>query len=167
MSEIWRAVKGFESTYLVSSGGSVYSVPRPSTRGGILKPLVHPSYGYTQVSLTQHGIQHKVYIHDLVAEAFIGAKPRGFHVDHINRSRADNRAENLRYLTHAENSSQGGDSQCGESNHRARLNEQAVKAIRWAHKSLGATAALMARLYRVQPGTVELILRHKTWRHVA
>jgi len=45
--------------------------------------------------------QYKV--HDLIARAFLGNKPKGYDVDHINGVRFDNRPSNLRYVTRSEN----------------------------------------------------------------
>ena len=44
-----------------------------------------------------------VLVHDLVARAFLGERPDGYDVDHINYNKEDNRPENLRYLTIKEN----------------------------------------------------------------
>ena len=45
----------------------------------------------------------KRYVHQLMAETFIGPRPNGCVVDHINRVKGDNRIENLRYVTQSEN----------------------------------------------------------------
>ena len=41
-------------------------------------------------------------IHKVVAECWIGPKPEGLQVDHINRNSLDNDYRNLRYVTHSE-----------------------------------------------------------------
>lgn len=42
-------------------------------------------------------------VHSLVAEAFLGPRPYGYDIDHVNGTKTDNRAENLRYVTHQDN----------------------------------------------------------------
>ena len=42
-------------------------------------------------------------VHSLVAETFLGERPEGYDIDHINGDKTDNKAENLRYVTHTEN----------------------------------------------------------------
>lgn len=48
-----------------------------------------------------YGRDYKV--HRLVLETFVGKCPPGMQGDHINRNRTDNRLENLRWVTPAEN----------------------------------------------------------------
>lgn len=50
-----------------------------------------------------YGSGHKrVFIHNLVAECWLGPKPEGFQTDHINRDTYDNRYTNLRYISKSE-----------------------------------------------------------------
>ena len=44
----------------------------------------------------------KVYIHKVVAECWLGAKPEGYEVDHIDRNSLNNHWTNLRYVTRSE-----------------------------------------------------------------
>jgi len=92
-----RPCEGFPN-YSVTRDGRVWS----NRRGRWRKPHVNCKRGYLQI-----GLKHSsstVYIHRLVAEAYIG-KIDGFHVDHINRNRQDNRVENLRWVSVSANAS--------------------------------------------------------------
>lgn len=44
-----------------------------------------------------------VHVHTLVARAFIGPKPEGKEVDHIDKNKENNYYKNLRYVTRKEN----------------------------------------------------------------
>lgn len=56
-------------------------------------------HGYLQVS-----INGKNYlVHSIVAEAFLGERPNGMEIDHIDRNRTNNDVKNLRYVSRIEN----------------------------------------------------------------
>lgn len=93
----WRECKGFPS-FEVSSDGQVRRKGRPPSK---LQP--NPlGYVYAYLGLV-NGRQPKKLVHVLVAEAFLGERPEGFEVDHIDRNRANNCAANLRWLPWREN----------------------------------------------------------------
>lgn len=58
------------------------------------------SCGYLQVANPKGG---SVKVHSLVAAAWIGPRPEGYDVDHIDRNKQNNHYENLRYVTRKEN----------------------------------------------------------------
>lgn len=103
MSEEWRSVPNFEAYYQVSSGGQVRSLPRVSTngrgprrlKGRVLVPYM--GTGYPQIKLSADGKRRGVAVHVLVAEVFIGARPEGAIVRHLNGDRNDNHVENIGY----------------------------------------------------------------------
>lgn len=45
----------------------------------------------------------RIRVHEMIARAFLGEKPEGYSVDHINGVKSDNRLENLRYVNHSQN----------------------------------------------------------------
>ena len=59
--------------------------------------------GYPRVAIRQGRIKTSVAVHLLVARAWLGPCPRGHEVDHVRGDKADARASELEYVTHAEN----------------------------------------------------------------
>lgn len=98
MSEEWRVVEGW-SKYEVSSLGRVRSLhwaePRP-------RKLVTTGR-YPMVMLKQDGRLWNVEVHTLVARAFLGPRPEGQEVAHLNGMNSDARVENLAYKSKVEN----------------------------------------------------------------
>ena len=124
MEEVWKPVVGFEDRYEVSNLGRLRSFPHETLicrkRG---KPYVLKKrgveivpqprrHGYMAVWLYGNGGNNgragKQYsVHRIVAEAFI-PNPNGYaEVNHINEDKTDNRAYNLEWCTHKENSNHG------------------------------------------------------------
>lgn len=111
MREIWHPAPGFEGLYEVSSLGRVRSLPRevpsdnrwgvPGVRrykGQVLSPTPNEK-GYLSLRLCRGGSTEKVrvYVHRLVARAFIpnpGALPQVLHWDD---DPANNQVTNLRW----------------------------------------------------------------------
>ena len=91
MTVEWRPIAGFPG-YQVSNDGQIAG-PRSITRGSVNRG------GYLVVQL--RGTSR--YVHGLVAEAFIGPRPIGHEVRHLDGDSNNNAAANLRYGTHAEN----------------------------------------------------------------
>lgn len=77
-------------------------MPRPKTKGGILKPQLN-KFGYSKITLLKNGKQYLVSIHRLVAQTFID-NPKNFpEVNHIDGNKSNNNVNNLEWTTHSEN----------------------------------------------------------------
>ena len=57
-------------------------------------------YWCTQVNIKKH--IRKVFLHRVVAECWLGQRPEGMQVDHIDRDSLNNHYLNLRYVTKSE-----------------------------------------------------------------
>ena len=109
MEEIWKDIKDYEGLYQVSNLGRVKSLPNTAHKNEIiLKPSI--TNGYYSVALNKSGKQKRVYIHRLVAEAFI-PNPHNLsqvgHKDENNYKTGDgcnNCVDNLEWCTQEENS---------------------------------------------------------------
>lgn len=105
--EEWRDISGYEGVYQVSNLGRIKSVTRKvwnyTKPGRIIKPFIKPN-GYATLSLhngTQ--IEKHVYVHRVVAQAFIPNERNCGDINHKNFDKTDNRVENLEWVTRQEN----------------------------------------------------------------
>jgi hypothetical protein len=98
VSEQWRAIAGYEGRYEVSNLGRVKSLPRRRTKGGILVTPVNKR-GYLSVTLGYE----KRELHGVVAAAFLGSRPQGAEVRHLDGNPLNPAAANLVYGTRSEN----------------------------------------------------------------
>ena len=101
-NEIWKPIKGYEGLYEVSSCGRVRSLRRKAPK--ILKQA-NNGYGYLTVSLCKNKTTSVIKVHKLVAEAFIPNPDNLPTIDHIDRNRKNNFAENLRWADYLSQSS--------------------------------------------------------------
>lgn len=97
MKEIWKEIKDYEGLYWVSDMGHV------KNKYNKLLTLQPNDGGYLRVCLQTNGKSKWHRVSRLVAEAFIPNLQNKPEVDHINRNRMDNRAQNLRWVTRLEN----------------------------------------------------------------
>lgn len=104
--EEWRPVVGYEGIYEVSDAGRVRSVPRVDAAGRVRAPKIKAqslSNGYRFVLLFKNRKQRAARVHVLVAAAFLGPRPPGLVVNHIDHDKTNNQVGNLEYVTQREN----------------------------------------------------------------
>lgn len=112
MEEEWRCLPECFPYYYVSSKGNIkrvghYTVDSKGRKffwkERFMKGTINKD-GYIRMNLrTIEGKSKQLFLHVLIAEAFITKIEGKTEVDHINTIRTDNRVENLRWVTHMEN----------------------------------------------------------------
>ena len=107
---MWKPIKNYEGIYEVSNFGGIQSVERfivdrigrkRRLSEKLLKPIT--TEGYLVVSLYKIDKGKRLYVHVLVAQAFIPNPDGKPFVNHIDRNRGNPKAENLEWVTQSEN----------------------------------------------------------------
>ena len=119
MEEIWKAVEGYEGKYEVSNLGRVRSVERKTTlcnqhgefqrkeHGRIKSQGMNRKDGYRNVKLYRDGKERTLYVHRLVAQAFIPNPDNLPEVNHKDEDTTNNRVDNLEWCSSKYNSNYG------------------------------------------------------------
>ena len=95
----YRRVEGYESDYIISNIGEVWSIKFGKVR--LLKPAPNPK-GYLHVGLCKNGKQTTHRVHVLVGIHFIGLRTGTLTYDHIDVNNQNNKADNIRLATKSE-----------------------------------------------------------------
>jgi hypothetical protein len=164
--EIWKEIPGFHGRYEASNIGRIRSLYRYINKRKI--PLILKqvdSKGYRRLSLVKDGIHIVPTVHSLVMLTFIGDRPEGYHINHIDGNKANNKLSNLEYVTPSENIKHSF-RVCGKKPNitTAKLVEHEVVEIKRmfdTHK-----ISEIASKFKVHPRTIRDIKRNISWKNV-
>lgn len=97
-TEIWKPYPNFEELYQVSSCGRVRTI-----RTGRIRKFATTRKGYFTVTLSRYGRTRTFPVHRAVAVAFVGEPPPNHQVNHKDGVKANNRFNNLEWVTCKQN----------------------------------------------------------------
>lgn len=181
-AEEWVPIVGF-GNYAVSNLGRIRRVV-PDRRNHIcriLTPWIN-NKGYEIVALCQDDSRQRVLVHRIVCGAFHGPS-NGLHAAHNDGVPLNNRADNLRWVSRAENMADcighgtriSGDRHWsrakpkmtakGEAHGRSKITENDVRAIRAVKRCNGSGRAL-AEQFGISTAAISRIRSNKIWRHI-
>lgn len=176
-NELWRRIPDYPN-YEASSLGRIRSINGEYSRPGrILKQSRNAKrredQGYPCVSIWKNKIRKTINVHRLILAAFLG--PSKLDCNHKNGIKADNRLENLEYVSRKENLVHAlrlglRMAPRGENQWKAKLTEADVKYIRlnfkWIIPGRLSNSKELAEKFGVSRTTIEWIRLRRTWRHV-
>ena len=179
LTEEWRPVVGYEGLYEVSNIGRVRSVTRKvlqrNNRIKVMKGKLLTIHNrskkkntYKAVRLSKENVMTNFNVHTLVAEAFLGPRPKDCLVLHGPLGRWVNTVNNLRYgsaIENAEDREKDGKTIKGEQMHTAKLTSADVLEIR-KELELSATITALGKKYNVSKCTILDIKVRRTWKHI-
>lgn len=180
MTEHWKPVVGYEGYYEVSDLGRVKRVSSigRNTYAGRLLTIVHKANGYCQVDLCKNSVRSCKSVHRLVLEAFVCPCLPGSQCNHKNGDKADNRLENLEWVTPWQNTHHAIEEldvwpshppplHVGSDVHTAKLTEEQVKEIRSLYATGRYTQSELGQSFGVNKEQINRIINRKAWKHVA
>lgn len=134
--------------------------------GRALKPFDRKGNGYLTVFLSKKNAT----VHSLVMQEFVGIRPDGMVINHINGIKWDNRLENLEYCSQSHNIQQdfvhGRRSYKGEKNNSVKLTEKDVLEIIRLYQSGDYTYASLAKKYGVHVCGISNIMNGHCWSYL-
>lgn len=168
---VWKAIPGFDG-YEASSIGEVRSIDRvinggrwgiENRKGRVIKSSLD-TYGYPQVSLSVGKRLISKKVHRLVMLAFVGDSE--LMVNHKDSNRANNRLDNLEYVTAEENVrhsiDKGLSKRIGEGNPNSKFKEADVLRMKELKKS-GSTYREIGTMYGIDYRNAHRIISGKQW----
>jgi len=164
--EVWKPVPNYESFYEISNLGRVVSIKKDGKYFRKLNYATpYPSFSVKDIDGTG---QKSLYVHKLVAKLFIGERPDGFVIRHLDGNRLNNCVSNLAYGTPRENydDSIKHKACAGENNGRSLLNERSVKAIKILSQDFNLDKYDLAKAFDVSQATIHAILTGRNWKDV-
>jgi hypothetical protein len=175
MIEDWSPIEGYDRRYEVSTFGRARSWVRHDHDPGMDEwpHLMHPvvadnghGTNYARINIIcADGKRRSRLLHRLVLNAFVGPRPPGKEVRHLNGNGTDNHIANLSYGTHSENlmdRRRHGTANCGERNGNARFTEEDVVAMRDARRS-GMSYAAIGKPFGAKARQIMQIVTGERW----
>jgi hypothetical protein len=173
-TKVWLPVVGYEGLYEVSNDGQVKSIDRiVKGRFGSIKRKEHLLAQHVnknkklQVRISKNGKKKNFEVAVLVAEAFLGPRPKGLCVLHGPLGGLNNCVNNLSYGTYSQNAgpdrSRDNTLPKGETHPRVKRTLTQIRDIKIAYLN-GETQVAIARRFNTSQGYISNIIKNRIWK---
>ena len=165
MTEIWKPIERAPG-YEVSNQGRIRSFMK--SKQGRLMSTYLSSNGRYALYLRIDKTKHIAYVHVEVATAFLGERPEGMVIRHLDGDPTNNCVDNLTYGTQVDNMNDArrhGTLACGTKLPQAKLNPRKVRIIRGLRK-LGFTVPRLSSMFGVNIRNIYRVITRESWANV-
>lgn len=162
MKEIWKEI--FDGECAVSNFGRVKRIKGGKWKkaGRIFKTyLEKPKRNKSKYEKVTISINKKIYtrwVHRLVCEAFYGIRPEGCWVNHKDGNKANNKLENLEYVTYSENARHS----LRNGLSKRKLSFLAIGRIKELYR-LGVTPKELGLIFGIGADHASNVAKEKSW----
>ncbi len=98
----FRKIPSLKFLYEVNCDGTKFRNARSKRCLKCYRQSHNSKTEYWVATVPIEGRNRKIFIHKVVAECWLGKKPEGYEVDHIDRNSLNNHWTNLRYVTRSQ-----------------------------------------------------------------
>lgn len=159
----WVDIREYTGLYFINNIGAI------KNKNGTIKKSRKCTNGYLKVTLSKNGKKTTHLVHRLVATAFIDNHSNLKYVNHKNGNKADNRAENLEWVTPKQNANhaiENGLTPIGEDCTNAKYTEKdAINVIELYNK--GYSRKDIIKITGVSFHVVKGIRARTRWKHLS
>ncbi len=177
VEEIWKPVVGHEGYYEVSNKGNIRSLDRINmTKRGYFEKrksrsmkIMITKLGYHRVTFKKNNVDYTVFVHRVVAMAFIPNPDNKPQVNHKDLCKTNNHADNLEWNTALENirHCKNLKANCfGENHYKAVVGIEIVKEMRYVYMSQLYSFKELAFIYKMSLFNARKIITGDGWRNV-
>lgn len=163
-TEIFKPVSIFKNKkYTVSNYGNVFNVIKNKKLSSCIN-----TGGYPCVSLTMKPKNIFVTVHKLVAHEFIGKRPEGYQINHIDGNKINNCVENLEYVTPAQNikhAVKNGLTPKGEKASGAKISDKKAIEIRKVYAQVKSMTRI-SEMFNLSRPAIRQLIYGQTWKHL-
>jgi len=176
--EVWKDVVGYEGLYEVSGNGKVMSKKRRGVKERIIKShwcVKTKQYKSLRISLYKDGVKKTLFVHRIVADAFVSNPYNKPYVNHIDNNPENNDYKNLEWCTRQENVNWCRVSGRLKTAHLRKIGEQVKNSILkesdipkiFLMSNLGKSSSDIGKVFGTSPSTIKNVLQRRTWKHVS
>lgn len=154
--EVWKPVVGYEGRYEVSSLGRIKALARnihykDGRVGSLEERLLKGTLTKTGYFIVSFDSKKKKFIHQVVAEAFLGVPEYKLTVNHKDGNKTNNTLENIEWNTYKQNNDHaretGLNKQHGMNCNLSKHSDQFIDAVRNVYQKYKPSYAELGKLF--------------------